>query len=179
MSRSYKALLRSGELEVAPGTPRPQAASGDVEGAVSRYLLKRLPEDVAEMWMYSTSHQEALDGVAKPEFARIIEEAVFYCWENGRANYMPTPERQRYLRQYVAGRIPNARLLDEAWKACLGEERDGLRSGLLNQFRPEQPSVPSDEDIEDLSDDAVRDLYQRTRRHITRDANTRPAGILQ
>jgi hypothetical protein len=190
VTRAYRALLGAGELEVAPGTPRPlsehdqraialQAASGDVEGAVTRYLMKRLPEDVAEMWQYATSHQEALDDVARPEFAQIIEEAVFYCWENGRANFMPTPERRRFLREYVAGRIPNARLLDEGWKACQVEERDALRSGLLNQFRSEQPATPAQDDIENLDDDAVRDLYQRTRRHVARDANRRPAGILQ
>jgi hypothetical protein len=92
---------------------------------------------------------------------------------------MPTPERRRYLREYVAGRIPNARLLDEAWKACQIEERDALRSGLLSSFHLEQPATPSDGDLNELSDDAVRDLYQRTRRQIARDSTRRQAGIIQ
>ncbi len=190
MARAYKALLRAGELQVAPGTPRAmtdhdrrsialQAASGDVEGAVTRYLLKRLPEDVAEMWMYSTSHQEALDDIARPEFARIIEEAVWFAWENGRPNYQPTPERRQFLREYVAGRIPNARLLDQAWATCQAAERDALRSGLFDHRNTSQPTAPVEENLNDLSDDEVRELYQRTRSHIAKDLSRRPVGIIE
>lgn len=190
ITRAYTVLTRSGELENAPGTPRPlsdhdrraialQASSGDVEGAATRFLLKRLPEDVAEAWQYSLSPQDALDDIAKPEFAKIIEEAVFFCWENGRPNYMPTPERRQFLRDYVADRIPNARLLDEAWKACQAEERDALRSGLLSQLSGPEPQAPTEDDLNELSDDQVKELYGSTRRQIAKDVTRRPTGIIQ
>jgi hypothetical protein len=125
---AYKALSRTGGLEVDPATPRPlterdsraialQASVGDVEGAVGRYLQLRLPQTASELWMYSTSLQEALDTVAAPEYKRLVEEAVWYCWGHGRANYSPTRARRQFIQDYVAGRIPTARLLDEAWNA--------------------------------------------------------------
>jgi hypothetical protein len=81
LATAYKSLSRAGQLEVDPATPRPltdhtlrsialQAASGDVEGAVARYLQLRLPETASELWMYSTSLQEALDTIAAPEYKR-------------------------------------------------------------------------------------------------------------
>jgi hypothetical protein len=128
LATAYNALSRAGALEVDPDTPRPlterdsraialQAASGDVEGAVGRYLQLRLPQTASEMWMYSTSLQEALDTVAAPEYERLVEEAVYFCWGHGRANYSPTRARRQFIQDYVAGRIPTARLLDEAWAA--------------------------------------------------------------
>jgi hypothetical protein len=123
---AYKALSRAGKLEVNPDTPRPltdhnrraialQAASGDVEGAVGRYLQNRMPQQAAEAWMYGTSLQEALDGVADPIYQQLIKEAVWYCWENGRPNYAPTRARRQFIHEYVAGRIPTARLC--AWSS--------------------------------------------------------------
>jgi hypothetical protein len=102
---AYKALSRTGKLEVDPDTPRPlterdsraialQAASGEVEGAVGRYLQLRLPQTTSELWMYSTSLQEALDAVSAPEYKRLVEEAVWLCWSHGRANYSPTRQRR-------------------------------------------------------------------------------------
>jgi hypothetical protein len=35
--------------------------------------------------------------VADPELARIVREAVWFCRENGRPNYSPTPERRRFM----------------------------------------------------------------------------------
>jgi len=89
IAMAFKALSRTGKLQVDPDTPRPlserdcraialQAASGDVEGAVSRYLQLRLPQTASEIWMYSTSLQEALDGIAAPEYKRLVEEAVLF-----------------------------------------------------------------------------------------------------
>lgn len=37
------------------------------------------------------------------------------------------------MQDCVAGRIPAARLLDEAWAACQAGERDALRVGVLRQ----------------------------------------------
>lgn len=83
------------------------------------------------MWIYSTSLQEALDTVAAPEYKRLLEETVYFCWGHGRANYSPTRERRQFIQDYVAGRIPTARLLGEAWNACQAAEKDALRSTLF------------------------------------------------
>jgi hypothetical protein len=166
---AYKALSRTGKLQVDPDTPRPlterdsraialQAASGDVEGAVGRYLQLRLPQQASEMWMYSTSLQEALDTVAAPEYKRLLEEAVFFCWGHGRANYSPTRARRQFIQEYVAGRIPTARLLDEAWAACQAEEKDALRSTLFGQITPSQSGLEQP-DLDSLSDSEINRLY--------------------
>jgi hypothetical protein len=58
LTAAFKALSREGALETDPDQPRPlteqqrrsialQASTGDVEGAISRYLQWCLPEDAA------------------------------------------------------------------------------------------------------------------------------------
>lgn len=185
---AYKALSHAGALQVKPGTPRPlteqdrravalQASSGDVEGAVTRYLQKRLPEDVAEMWMYSTSLQEAMDDIADPLYKHILAEAVWYCWEHGRPNYSPTHERRFFMQRYVAGRIPTARLLDEAWRACQQAEKDVTRGTILGQL--ETRSTEPEQDLDNLSDQQVDSLYHASLRQFAEEAKAerRGAGI--
>jgi hypothetical protein len=170
LATAYKALSRAGTLQVNPDTPRPlterdsravalQASAGDVEGAVARYLQLRLPETVSEMWVYSTSLQEALDAIAAPEYKRLVAEAVWFCWGHGRANYSPTRDRRKFLQDYVAGRIPTARLLDEAWAACQSAEKDSLRSALFGQVTPSQTGVETQPDLDSLSDTEINRLY--------------------
>jgi hypothetical protein len=191
LSTAYKALLRAGTLEVNPDTPRPlterdsraiarKAASGDVEGAVGRYLQLRLPQQASEMWMYFTSLQEALDTVAAPEYKRLVEEAVWFCWGHGRANYSPTLQRRQFIQDYVAGRIPTARLLDEAWAACQVAEKDALRSTLFGQLEA-QPEREQQPDLDSLSDAEINKLYTRALRKNAVEAvrQRRGVGILR
>jgi hypothetical protein len=187
---AYKGLSRTGKLQVDPDTPRPlterdsraialQAASGDVEGAVGRYLQLRLPETASEMWMYSTSLQEALDGIAAPEYKRLVEEAVYFCWGHGRANYSPTRARRQFIQDYVAGRIPTARLLDEAWASCQAAEKDALRSTLFGQVTPQEPEQQPD--LDNLSDAEIDRLYTGALRKNAVEAvrQRRGVGILR
>jgi hypothetical protein len=188
---AYRALSRTGKLQVDPDTPRPlterdsraialQAASGDVEGAVGRYLQLRLPQQTSEMWVYSTSHQEALDTVAAPEYKRLLEEAVWFCWGHGRANYSPTRARREFIQDYVAGRIPTARLLDQAWDACQAAEKDALRSTLFGQVAP-QPEQDQQPDLDSLSDSEINKLYTGALRKNAVEAvrQRRGVGILR
>ncbi len=187
LTTAFKTLWRAGTLEVSPNAPRPltehdkraialQAASGDVEGSVSRYLQQRLPQTVSELWMYSTSHQEALDTVADPAYREILWEAVWFCWENGRPNYSPTSQRRKFMRQYIANRIPTARLLDLAWAACQEAEKDASRSGILGQLTNE-PTASDDpmKQLDALDDASVDRLYHQTLRKY---AETSRPGIL-
>ena len=135
-----------------------QAASGDVEGAVGRYLQLRLPEQASEMWMYSTSLQEALDTIAAPEYKRLVEEAVWFCWGHGRPNYSPTRARRQFIQDHVAGRIPTAKLLDEAWAQCQAAEKDALHSTLFRQVKP-QAELEEQPDLDNLSDQQIDSLY--------------------
>jgi hypothetical protein len=187
---AYKTLSRTGKLQVDPDTPRPlterdsraialQAASGDVEGAVGRYLQLRLPQQVSEMWMYSTSLQEALDTVAAPEYKRLVEEAVWFSWSHGRANYSPTRARRQFIQDYIAGRIPTAHLLDEAWAACQVAEKDALRSALFGQITTSE--VEQQPDLDSLSDTEINRLYTGALRKNAVEAvrQRRGVGILR
>jgi hypothetical protein len=189
---AYKALSGAGTLQVHPDTPRPlterdsraialQASSGDVEGAVGRFLELRLPKTASEMWMYSTSLQEALDGIAAPEYKRLVEEAVWFCWGHGRANYSPTRARREFIQQYIAGRIPTANLLDRAWQACQAAEKDALRSALFGQVTPGQNEVSQQPDLDDLSDQEINRLYTSALRTNAVEAvrQRRGVGILR
>jgi hypothetical protein len=192
ISTAYKALCRAGTLEVDPATPRPitehnrrsialQAASGDVQGAVGRYLQLRMPQQASEMWMYSTSVEEALDSIAAPEYKRLVEEAVWYAWEAGRPNYSPTRARRQFIQEYVAGRIPTARLLDEGWATCQAAEKDALRSALFGQVTPGQNEVSQQTNLDDLSDQEINRLYTSTLRTNAVEAvrQRRGVGILR
>lgn len=88
---------------------RSQAGAGDVDGAISRYLLLRAPEDTAEAFVNAPTLTDALEEIADPSLAKIVREAVWFCWENGRPGYTPSQERRRFIQNYVAGRIPTAR----------------------------------------------------------------------
>ncbi len=187
LTATYKVLMRGGTLEVSPDAPRPlverdkraialQAAAGDVEGAVTRYLQLRLPLQVAEMWAYSTSMQDALDGIADPAYKHLLWEAVWFAWENGRPNYSPSPERRRFMREYIANRIPTARLLDMAWTACQENTRDSTRSGIFDQLNTEQTPVDQSKRLDDLDDASVDRLYHQTLRQYA--ATARPVGVL-
>ena len=183
---AYKTLSRAGKLETNPDSPRPlterdnraialQASAGDVEGAVGRYLQLRLPEQASEMWLYSTSLQEALDGIAAPEYKGLVEEAVWFCWSHGRANYSPTRARRQFIQEYVAGRIPTARLLDEAWAACQAAEQDALRSALFGQVTSSDPERQPD--LESLSDTEINRLYSGALRRNAVEAVRQRKGV--
>ena len=74
------------------------------------------------------------------------------------------------MQDYVAGRIPTARLLDEAWAACQTAEKDGMRSGLLGQASETQSTKPNMPDLEELDDDEVNRLYHATLKKIAADS---------
>lgn len=173
---AFKALSRAGVLMVRPDQPRHltdhelraiglQAGSGDVDGAISKYLLLRSPEEAADAMLNAPTLADALDEIADPSLAKIVEEAVWFCWQQGRPGYSPTPERRRFMQTYVAARIPTARLLDEAWAACQGKEKSMIRDMVLRQVgESEQKNSPPD--LDGLSDEQVEKLYRGTMRKI-------------
>lgn len=148
---------------------------GDVEGAVTRYLSLRLPQDAAEMWGYAPTMQDALDEISDPEFASVAREAVWFCWENGRPNYSPSRERRRFMQSYVAGRIPTARLLDEAWAACQATEKDALRDSVMQGLGGTEETRSSVPDLDGLSDEEIETLYHRTLKQVATDTIDRLA----
>jgi hypothetical protein len=131
------------------------------------------------MWLYSTSLQEALNGIAEPAYKDLVEEAVWFCWLHGRSNFTPTRERRAFLQDYVAGRIPTCHLLDQAWSACQAAEKDALRSALFGQVQPSE--MEQQPDLESLSDTEINRLYSGALRKNAVEAvrQRRGVGILR
>lgn len=178
LNAALNALSRAGALLARSDQPQNlneqqrraialQAASGDVDGAISRYLLLRAPEDSRDALLNAPTLADALDEIADPALGKIVNEAVWFCWEQGRPNYSPTAERRKFMREYSAGRIPTARLLDEAWAACQVEEKDVFRTGLLSQVSEAEQAAP---DLESLTDGEVDRLYHSTLRKVAADS---------
>lgn len=176
LTAAFRELSRVGALETDPYDPRPlsehqrrsialQAGTGDVEAAITRYLQLRLPRDIGDRLVETFGLDDLFDQLADPQFKSVIEEAVWFCWQYARPNYAPTRQRKQFMQAYIAGRIPTATLLDEAWKACQEAEKDATRSAVLGQInQPEQISAP---DLDSLSDQEVESLYHRTLRQVT------------
>ena len=72
------------------------------------------------------------------------------------------------MQDYIAGRIPTARLLDEAWAACQGEEKNAMRTSVLSQV--ETHAEPTAIDLESLDDAEVEHLYRGTLRKVAADS---------
>jgi hypothetical protein len=75
--------------------------------------------------------------------------------------YSSTSERKSFMREYIAGRIPTIKLLNEAWAACQAVERDVMRSGILQQATGAEEARPSAPDLDGLSDEEVDGVYHR------------------
>ena len=75
-----------------------------------------------------------------------------------------------FMESYVAGRIPTAKLLDEAWIACQAAEKDALRVGLLQQVREPEQAQSGAPDLDALQDDEIDRLYHGTLRKIAADS---------
>ena len=178
LTAAFHELATEGSLESDPAEPRQltehqrrsialQASTGDVEGAISRYLRQRLPEPVAAQLVETFGLEDMYDPLAEPEFKSILDEAVWFCWSTARANYSPTQERRRFMQGYIAGRIPTAKLLDEAWRACQEAEKDTLRSQLLSQVGDDRLALP---DLDSLSDEEIGYLYHGTLQRVAEQA---------
>ena len=71
-----------------------------------------------------------------------------------------------FVQQYVAGRIPTARLLDEAWRACHEAERETTRGAVLAQVST-QSAQPEDLDgLTDVLGEGQVRLTRRERAHV-------------
>ena len=187
LTAAFRSLSLAGSLETDPDQPRNLTeherraiaiqASSDLEGAVIRYLQKRLPEDVVDELTQMFDTTEAFDRIADPEYKEIVEEACWFAFEHGRPGYSPTPERRRFMREYCAGRIPTVRLLDEAWAKCQAAENDAMRASLFEQVKPQAESKPPD--LDNLDDAQIDNLYHGTLQQIARDSRKPVSSGLQ
>jgi len=138
--------------------------AGDTQMALSQYL-----------WLATNKKEietpfEILDD---PRYRELCDQAVLFVWQHARTDYSPSPEREKYMDEYVARRPLSLPLLDSAWKACQQAEKDYTRSALLGQLddQAETMSEPREvaAQINELDDESVDQLMAATRREYARE----------
>lgn len=178
LTACYQALDREGLLDVPVGSARNLsdsealrvarlAQSGRADLAIGEYLKFALGGEEPDMAV-----------VHDPHYRDVCDRAVMCVWECATADYSPTDERREFIQRYSAGRPMTLHLLDAAWAACQANEQRHDRSELLAPYqRPEGTPPPSQKQIDEMSDDAVTDLYHRSLRAYS-DSVRRSPGML-
>ena len=187
LTAAYKALDRVGALEYPANHSRPLkeaqrlraaqlAANGDVIGAIAAYVQGRVSEEAA--YEVAFTLEDPLAFTTDPKMRPILEEACYFCWENYRKDFSPTPHRYRFIRDYCAGRFVNVSLLDAAWEECKRVEGDATRSALFSQTEQElAPRANDTSNLDRLDDAGIDDLYHRTLRQYAQNVKQQ-SGLL-
>ncbi len=158
LAACFKALSREGLMPVPRGTARNLssserlrvsrlAQSGRIDDAIGFYLECALPDE-----------EPTLELINDPAYRDVCDSACWAVWEEIALDYVPTPQREAFLRRHVGGRPITIPLLQSAWAACQKNEEGHSRSELLGQI--EHPETQPVTTIDELSDAAVDDLYR-------------------
>jgi hypothetical protein len=160
LTSTYRALDAEGLLDVPYGTARNLSDKERLH--VTRLAqVGRTEEAVSQYLQYALDGEEAsMEILHDPAYRQCCDDAVFTVFEAYQSDYAPTPERERYLLRYAAGRPLTLTLLTQAWRACHRNEQRHERGELLTaDQRPEDTPAPSVEEIDALVDAAVDSLY--------------------
>ena len=143
------------------------AANGDVLTAVALYVEYRVGEDVADEVRFGLA--DPLNFASKPEHQPVLREALEFCWANYRSDFSPSPERWKFMWDYVGNRFVTVKLLDAAWVAVQQMEKDATRSQLLNGLSEGSGNEQSKEtDFESLTDEEIARLKTATLREYAK-----------
>ena len=177
LEAAYRDLLSDGLLRVPANTVRQLnefeklevirlAQSGQVEAALQTYLSRALNDD-------NPSVAVATD----PSLISVCDAAVLFVFINATADFSPTEQRLNFIKQYAAGRPLNLQLIGAAWQQCKAEEKSALRSEMLG-LHSDVPATREAvvENLDEMSDDEINNLYRGTRKHIAK--TSRGPGML-
>jgi hypothetical protein len=180
ITKAYRSLLRSGELQTRPGQARNLSASeqlyvislcktGQVTDAIAQYLNYSYP-DSDDLWA------SAGDFLSDPETLDARNDAVRFVFYQSRP-VSDSAEWRSFQKQFFRGRPAIALAdLDACWSQFQEHQRDVTRGAVLDQLNTDA-AQPTAEDIDQLDDDGVKRLYQATRKHIAK-TSRRGTGIL-
>lgn len=155
-------------------------AAQDLPGAITTYLLRRLPKRVADDWSDSSDYAECMRQLANPRYAPVLWEALWCCWPAARPGYSDSEERRIFIEDYIGSRVPTANLFDSAWAACQATEKDSSRSSALFGRVQEADEAEEEPDFDSLSDDEIARLTGRALKEHARQAIAarRGTGVL-
>ncbi|MGA9511692.1 MAG: hypothetical protein WBV55_23920 [Candidatus Sulfotelmatobacter sp.] len=165
LEATYRALEREGLLDVPAGTARNLSERERLR--VARLAQAgRADEAIGEFLRCALDGEEAtLEMVNDPAYRQVCDDAVLAVFEEITLDYVATPERQRYLLRHCGNRPLTLALLQQAWRACQGNEQRHERGELLEQYqRPQTAEPPSVKEIDALSDDQVDELFHSSLR---------------
>jgi len=166
LTACYQALAREGLMPVPLGTARNLsdgerlrvarlAQSGCADQAIEFYLECALPDVEATVELLND-----------PDYREVCDSAVWTVWETITHDYTPTSQREAFLRRHCGTRPVTLPLLDAGWTELKKREANYARSEILRQFqRPQETQPVSEKQLDELSDQAVDDLYHRSLRH--------------
>ncbi|HXX18701.1 MAG TPA: hypothetical protein VEJ46_04815 [Candidatus Acidoferrum sp.] len=142
---------------------------------VIRYSQLGMTQEAIGRYVYFAINKREIDSAFEilddPRYRPLCDAAVWFVWTHAKNDYAPTPEREEFIKRFVAERPLTLALLDSAWTACQSAERDA--AGSLKAFIPPNEPEPTQHEIarglEDLPDDEVRSLLGQTLRAYSRE----------
>jgi hypothetical protein len=136
----------------------------DRNEAMLLYLRARLPlpwaQELESLIVQSDitgSTSKIMEYVSRPEINEVLEEAIFNTWFWNRPHIEPTPELREFLELRTANIVLTFPVLDTLFK----QYQTGKA---VNQLGSQPvPAVVTEQDLNDLPDDEVADLFNKTR----------------
>jgi hypothetical protein len=162
LKQEARTLTESERLEIAR-----LAASGANPGnghailqAISRYVEK----------MTGAKLQEAY---VDPAHLPVVDEAVKFCWEQASPGFSAGPDWDGFLTSYAQGRPYTLAIVASAAQSYLKTRDDKAFDRTLNGSAREwmeelRPAPPTPLEMEDMSDEEIRDLMRSAGREAAR-----------
>lgn len=125
-----------------------------------RYAQQGRTVDAIGRYLYHAFDRREIEPFAildNPAYRDLCDEAVTLAWVHSRNSYSPTPEREKFIRDFCAGRPLTISLLDGAWEAC---QRQEARAANVPELTPE----PGPVELDDLSDAEIQATYRAAMR---------------
>jgi hypothetical protein len=173
----YVALDREGILDRPAGEPRNLsererlrvsrlAQSGQIDQAIAEYLSCALDGDEPD-----------LELINDPAYRQLCDDAVWSVFSESQLDFVETASRRAYLLRFAGGRPLTITLLQKAWESCQSKEKQRERGELLDSYQRPQETPVNEKQLDELSDQAVDDLYHRSLRHYAQQSK-RSSGVL-
>jgi hypothetical protein len=140
-------------------------AASNRDAALSLYICACLPQQWEQEFVrlgaeaeITGSTMKLLEFTAKPEINPIVEEAVYAVWYWSKPGVELTPELDAFIQRRTEDRVLTFPILD----SLLQKFQTGRAINHLGSQSAAEAG-PSQEDLENLSEQEVEELYQKTR----------------
>jgi len=118
-----------------------------MEEALGAYLSASLP-----------NVEPTLELATDPAYRDICDDAVLRVWESATPDYVPSPQREVFLRRHCGNRPLTIPLLNAAWQICRQYEQRRGRQEMVDRLRRRDEPV-TERQIDSLDDASVDRLY--------------------